>query len=208
MAEDRPLPNDALRLLFLSIEEVMGKDGMKAVLHGAKMSQYINNYPPKNLNTEVHFSDYGKAEQAVEDFYGPRGAKAMLSRIGRGTFQYALREQSAVLGLAGEALKKMPLLGMTAKMKLFLQQMVAAANKTVNLPQHLEETNDAFVVVTTECPCQHRPAHTQACCAVSVGTYVEAMKWLTDKQYTVTEITCLNKGDDACRYRIPKEAAE
>jgi predicted hydrocarbon binding protein len=86
--------------------------------------------------------------------------------------------------------------------------MVGAANKTVNLPQHLEDTPDAFVVVTTQCPCEHRPPHTQPCCAVSVGTYVEAMKWLTDKQFSVTEITCLNKGDDACRYRIPKEAAE
>jgi predicted hydrocarbon binding protein len=207
MPEDRPLPNDALRLLFLSIEEVMGKDGMKAVLNGAKLQQYINNYPPKSLAMEVKFSDYGHAEQAVEEFYGPRGAKAMLTRIGRGTFQYAMREQSAVLGLAGQALKMMPL-SMTAKMKLLLQQMVSAANKTVNLPQRLEETQDAYVVVTTQCPCQYRPVHPGACCSVSVGTFTEAMKWLTDKQFTVTEITCLNKGDDACRYRIPKEPVE
>ncbi len=206
--ENRPMPNDALRLLFLSIEEVMGKDGMKAVLNGAKLQQYINNYPPKNLDMDVKFSDYGKAEQGVEDFYGPRGARAMLNRIGRGTFQYAMREQSAVLGLAGEALKKMPLLGMTSKMKLLLQQMVAAANKTVNLPQRLEENNDAFIVVTTQCPCQHRPVHRQPCCSVSVGAITEAMRWLTEKQFTVTEITCLNNGADACRYRVPKEPAE
>jgi predicted hydrocarbon binding protein len=30
------------------------------------------------------------------------------------------------------------------------------------------------------------------------------MKWLTDKTFTIHEITCMNQGADACRYRIPK----
>src|SRR5512138_3238685 len=117
MADERMMPNDAMRLLFMAIEEVMGPDGMKAVLRGAKLERYIGNYPPKDLSLNVKFSEYGNAEQAVEDFYGPRGAKAMLLRVGRSTFSYAMKEQSAVLGLAGQALKMMPL-PTTAKMRL------------------------------------------------------------------------------------------
>ncbi|MCI0476207.1 MAG: hypothetical protein L0Y55_08170, partial [Anaerolineales bacterium] len=67
MLEDRKMPNDALRLFFLAIEEVMGKDGMRAALHGAKLEKYIDNYPPKNLEMGVTFSEYAIAEQAVED---------------------------------------------------------------------------------------------------------------------------------------------
>src|SRR6266508_2888905 len=59
LIEDRQMPNAALRLLFLSIEEVMGSDGTKAVLNGAKMPQYIGNYPPNNLVLGVSFSAYG-----------------------------------------------------------------------------------------------------------------------------------------------------
>ena len=39
MPDDRMMPNDALRILFLSIEEVMGKDGMRAALRGAKLER-------------------------------------------------------------------------------------------------------------------------------------------------------------------------
>jgi predicted hydrocarbon binding protein len=208
VVEDRPMPNAALRLLFLSIEEVMGRGGTRAVLNGAKMQQYLDNYPPNNLEFGIKFSDYGRAEQAVEDFYGPRGARAILTRIGRGTFQYGMKEQSAVLGLAGQALKNMPFVSQQAKMKLLLQQMVGAANTTVNQPAHLEEDAESFVVVAERCMCEYRPHHQLPCCFVTVGAFSEAMKWLTDKQFEVKEIACRNLGADACRYRIRKQPVE
>jgi len=203
MPEDRGMPNDALRLLFFSIEEVMGKDGMKAALRGAKLERYIDNYPSKSLEFGVKFSEYAMAEQAVEDFYGPRGARAMLQRVGRATFTYGMKEQSAVLGLAGQALKLMPL-PMTSKMKLLLEQMVAAANKTINQPTRLEESADAFTMIVDYCMCQFRPKHQSPSCFVTVGALSEAMKWLTDKNFTIQELTCMNLGADACRYKIPK----
>jgi predicted hydrocarbon binding protein len=203
MPADRPMPNDALRLFFIAIEEVMGADGMKAALHGAKLDKYIGNYPPKNLELGVTFSEYGRAEQAIEDFYGARGAKAMLLRVGRATFNYGMKEQSAVLGLAGQALKAMPL-PMVSKMKLLLEQMVGAANKTVNQPTRLEEDADSFTMIVDYCMCQFRPKHQSPCCFITVGALSEAMRWLTDKNFAVQELTCMNLGDDACRYRIPK----
>lgn len=206
--QDRWMPNATLRLLFMSIEEVMGADGMKAVLNGAHLQQYIGNYPPNTLELGVKFSEYGLAEQAVETFYGPRGARAMLTRVGREVFRYGLREQSAVLGMAGNALKNLPLISMQAKMKILLQQIVSAANKTVNQPTRLEEDAEAFIMVVDQCVCEYRPYHPNPCCLVTVGTLTEAMKWLTDKPFDIKEITCLNVGADACRYRIPKKAAE
>jgi predicted hydrocarbon binding protein len=205
MPDDRMMPNDALRILFLSIEEVMGKDGMRAALHGGKLDRYIDKYPPRNLDLEVKFSEYGAVEQAVEEFYGARGARAMLLRVGRATFNYGIKEQSAVLSLAGEALKAMPL-PTTAKMKLLLEQMVAAVNKTVNQPAALEEDAESFTWVVSHCMCLYRPKHASHCCFVTLGGLSEATRWLTDKQYGVQETACMNVGADACRFRISKTA--
>jgi predicted hydrocarbon binding protein len=205
---DRGMPSAALRLLFMSIEEVMGPDGIKAVLNGAKLSRYINNYPENTIEHGVTFSEYGKVEQAVEDFLGPRGARAILIRVGRELFRYSLREQSALLGIAGNTLKNLPLISTQAKMKILLQQIVRAANEKVNQPARLEENEDAFLVVIDKCMCQWRPRHDKPCCLVTVGTFSEAMKWLTDKPVEVKEITCLNNGSNACRYQIPKRMPE
>ncbi|NJN96719.1 MAG: 4-vinyl reductase, partial [Anaerolineales bacterium] len=86
MVEERPMPNAALRVLLEAIEEVMGENGTKAVLNAGNLGKYINSYPPKNLDMAATFAEYGAIEDAVEDFYGPRGARAMLLRIGRATF--------------------------------------------------------------------------------------------------------------------------
>jgi len=203
MPEDRKIPNDALRLFFVAIEEVMGKEGMRAVLRGAKLEKYIDNYPPKNLELGVTMAEYAAAEQAVEDFYGARGARAMLIRVGRALFNYGMKEQSAVLGLAGQALKLMPI-PMTAKMKLLMDQMAAAGNKVVNQPVYVEEDAEAFYLVYPVCMCQYRPSHSTPVCNITVGVLSEAMKWLTDKNFNVQEIECLNAGGTVCRFKVPK----
>ena len=205
MAEERLMPNAALRVLLDAIEEVMGENGTKAVLNAGGLSNYIDNYPPKNLDMEANFEEYGAVQQAVEDFYGPRGARAMLLRIGRATFQFGLRDQPAILGLAGVALKALP---EKTRMKLILERMAKAAVERVNQPTILREEEDAFYFIVDECPCRWRPAHDKPCCFVTVGVLMEAMAWITGKVHKVEEVACIANGASNCVYRIAKEATE
>lgn len=202
MADNRPMPNAALRTLFMAIEEVMGTNGAKAVLNLAGLQRYIGNYPPNNVNREVSFRDYGVAQQAVEDFYGGRGARAMLAQIGRATFRYTLEEQPAILGLAGLAMKMLP---EAMRVKLILGRMVEAANKNVNLPSKIEEDAEAWYYVATECPCAFRERTEKGpACFTTVGTIQEALKWATGKHYRVQEVECIAAGGSTCRYRVDR----
>lgn len=207
MPEDRPMPNATLRTFFMAIEEVMGEKGTRAVLNSAGLQKYINNYPPNTLDEDVTFSDYGIAQQAVEDFYGGRGARAMLTQIGRATFRYSLEEQPAILGLAGLALKLLP---EGARMKMILNRMVDAANKKVGLEARLDEDAEAFYMIYTFCPCIFRTRkETNPCCFTTVGTLQEGMRWATGgKHFRVQEIKCMNIGDPECVFRIDKQAME
>jgi len=206
MLEDRKMSNAALRTLFLAIEQVMGENGIKAVLNFGGLQRFKGNYPPNNLERQVSFSDYGQAQQAVEDFYGQRGARAFMLRIGRATFRYALEEQPAILGLAGLALKLLPA---ETRMKLILTRVANGSRETLNIPAHVEETDEHFIYVVEQCPCAFRQRELKTpCCYVTVGGLMEAMKWATGENHNVTEFTCINVGDDACRYRIEKKATE
>jgi predicted hydrocarbon binding protein len=199
------MPNAALRVLFEAIEDVMGENGTKAVLNAGGLSNYIGNYPPKNLDMNASFNEYGAAQQAVEDFYGPRGARAMLLRIGRATFQFGLRDQPAILGLAGIALKALP---EKTRMKLILDRMAKAAEERVNQPTVVREEDDAFYFIVQECPCRWRPPHDKPCCYVTVGVLMESMAWITGKLHKVEEVACIANGASGCVYRIAKEASE
>lgn len=205
MPEERPMPNAALRVLLEAIEDVMGENGTKAVLNAGGLGKYIDNYPPKNLDMEATFAQYGAAQQAVEDFYGPRGARAMLLRIGRATFQFGLRDQPAILGLAGIALKALP---EKTRMKLILERMAKAAVDRVNQPTIVMEENDAYYFIVEQCPCKWRPEHDKPCCYVTVGVLMESMAWITGKMYKVEEVACIANGAASCVYRIPKEPSE
>ncbi len=205
MPEDRHMPNATLRVLLLAIEEVMGENGAKAVLNAGGMGHFIGNYPPNDTELGANFADYAAAQQAVEDFYGPRGARAMLIRIGRATFRYTLQEQPAILGLAGLALKALP---MKARMKLALDNITNAANKNVNLKAHLREETDDFYYLNEECPCRWRPGHDKPACFVTVGVLQEAMRWATGNNFKVEEVACISNGASACVYRIPKQPIE
>ena len=203
--EHRPMPNAALRVLLDAIEEVMGANGTKAVLNAGGLSQYINNFPPKDLEMGANFAQYGSVQQAVEEFYGPRGARAMLLRIGRATFQFGLKDQPAILGLAGVALKALP---EKTRMKLILDRMAKAGMERVNQPTTLVEEDDAFYYIAEECPCRWRPPHDKPCCYVTVGVLMEAMAWITGKLHKVEEVACISNGASSCVYRISKEATE
>lgn len=205
MAQERLLPNAALRTLFLAIEEVMGVNGTRTVLKAGGLQRFVDNYPPNNTALESTFADYGAAEQAVEDLYGSRGARAILMRIGRATFQYTMREQPAILGLAGLAIKALP---MGMRMKLVLERVAKAANEDVNQPAHLREEPNAFYFVVEECPCRWRPPHTSPACFVTVGVLQEAMYWATGRNFRVEEVACISNGAAACVYRIPKQPIE
>jgi predicted hydrocarbon binding protein len=199
------MPNAALRVLLEAIEEIMGENGTKAVLNAGGLSKYIDNYPPKNLDMNATFAEYGAAQQAVEDFYGPRGARAMLLKIGRATFQYALKDQPAILGLAGIALKALP---EKTRMKLILEKMAKAAEERITQPSHIKEEEDAFYYIQDECPCHWRPEHDKPCCYVSVGALMEAMAWITGKVHRVEEVACISNGASNCVYRIAKDSSE
>ena len=199
------LPNASLRVLFLSMEDVMGQNGVSAVLNAAGLTRFVKNYPPNDLTSCVLFEDYATVVKAVEDFYGPRAARASLIRVGRATFQYALKEHPATLGLAGLALKMMPL---NMQMKTVLNNVASGMTKDLHEPAHVEEQSDCFLYVKEACgACQGRKAN-KPVCFTTVGAILESLKWAAGKNFDVSETVCRATGGPTCTFRIAKAPLE
>ena len=71
---DSVIVNGIVRQALVSAEEVMGANGLHAVLRASGLERYIGNLPPNDVNPAIQTSDYARLIQAIEDFYG-RGAK-------------------------------------------------------------------------------------------------------------------------------------
>ena len=51
-------PNKFGRIMIQSLEEVMGKNGLNAILNLAGLNHYIDNYPPDNLDKGFDFAEH------------------------------------------------------------------------------------------------------------------------------------------------------
>lgn len=122
---DFVVANALMRQALVAVEEVTGKNALAAVLRAAKLDPYIDNLPPNDLSPAIQSSDYARLNEAIEVFYG-RGGRGILQRIGKASFEYGLREQPALLGLAGLALKILP---PKQRIQFVLNNMASALKK-------------------------------------------------------------------------------
>lgn len=199
---DRPeamIINSLVRQALTSAQEVMGDHGLNTVLKTCGLDRFIGNFPPNNLEPAIQASQYAKFNEAIEAFYG-RGGKGILRRIGKASFQYGVREQAALLGVAGVALKLLP---EKQKIKFILNGMADALKKSnLNVNAWVDDSGDRLAYIESTCAiCYGRHSQTPICYLYS-GSIGEAVLWATGKEYEIIETHCLAKGDEYCRFEV------
>ena len=189
-------------MFLLALEDVMGKNGVNAVLNLARLRHLINNYPPNNLDLGWSFDEMGALNQALEDMYGPRGGRGLATRAGRAGLYYALKDFAAVLGIADLAFRLLP---MGMKIKIGLNAMSETFNKTSDQVVRVEEQLDHFLYYIDRCPvCWGRQAQTPICYG-ALGLLQEGLHWVTGgKNVRVEEIECIAMGHPSCIFLVEK----
>ena len=191
--------NALVRQALTSAQEVMGENGLNAVLRTSELERFIGNFPPDNLEPSIRASEYAKLNAAIEAFYG-RGGRGMLRRIGKASFQYAVREQSALLGVAGVALKLLP---EKQRIKFILNSMAGALKKSnPQVQAWVDDKGERLAYIESTCAICYDRNSNDPICHLYAGSIAEAVQWATGKEFKITETHCLAKGDEYCRFEI------
>jgi len=201
---DSMIINSLVRQALTSAQEVMGDNGLNTVLRTCGLERFIDSFPPNDLQPSIQASQYAKFNEAIEAFYG-RGGKGILRRIGKASFQYGVREQAALLGIAGVALKLLP---EKQRIKFILNGLADALKKSNPAVQAwLDETGDRLAYIESTCAICHSRESDKPICHLYVGSVSEAVQWATGREFEVTETHCLAKGDEYCRFEIGEARA-
>jgi predicted hydrocarbon binding protein len=203
LPEDAVIVNALVRQALVSAQEVMGENGLNAVLRDCGLERFIGNFPPNDTNPGIQAAEYARFNEAIETFYG-RGGKGMLRRIGKASFQYGVREQGALMGVAGAALKLMPHKG---RIKFILNAMANALKKTnPQVEAWVEDDGGRIAYCESTCAiCLGRKSE-QPVCHLYVGSVGEAVRWATDAEYEIIETRCVALGDPYCRFEVAEAA--
>ncbi|MBT3389963.1 MAG: hypothetical protein HN413_06095 [Chloroflexi bacterium] len=197
--ENAVIVNALVRQALVAAQEVMGENGLNAVLRASGLKRFINNFPPDNLEPGIDAWQYARFNEAVEEFYG-RGGRGILKRIGRASFQYAIREQSTLMGIAGVALKALP---KKQRVKFILNSMVDALKKSnPQVEAWAGDKDGKLIYVERTCAICNGRTSDKPICHLYIGSLSEAIKWATGDDYIVRETACIAMGDDFCQFEI------
>jgi bacteriochlorophyll 4-vinyl reductase len=197
--EDSVIVNAVVRQALVAAEEVMGENGLNAILRASGLERFVGNFPPDDLEPGVKTSEYARFNEAIEEFYG-RGGPGILKRIGRASFRYAIDEQATLMGLAGIAIKALP---KKQRIKFILNSLANALEKS---NPHVEawsgEKAGKIIYAEKTCAMCFGRESDRPICHLYVGTLSEAVKWATGEDYQVRETACIAMGDPYCQFEV------
>jgi predicted hydrocarbon binding protein len=197
-------PNKFARITIQAMEEVMGTNGLNAILNQAGLKDFIGNYPPDNLEKGFDFADYTALNIALEDMYGARGGRALALRAGRATFAEALRGFGALAGVSDLTFKVLP---MNAKLRIGVPAMANIFNQFSDQVSKVhEEGTDRIIYTLERCPMCWGRKTDKPVCHVGQGLLQEGLRWVSGgREFKVEMTTCMGMGNDMGRYIIYKE---
>ncbi|MBI1795102.1 MAG: 4-vinyl reductase [Chloroflexi bacterium] len=197
-------PNKFGLITIKSLEEVMGKNGLNAILNLAGLNHYVENYPPDNLEKGFDFSELSAIGTGLEEMYGPRGGRGLALRAGRATFADALKNFGALAGVADLAFVVLPL---HAKLRIGLPSMAKIFSQLSDQHSTVEEKDNEFIYTIHKCPCcWGRHDADKPVCFIATGLLQEGLKWISGgNEFRVNESKCVAVGDDVCEFVIQKE---
>jgi predicted hydrocarbon binding protein len=191
-------------IIIKALEDVMGKNGLNAILNLAGLNIYVDNYPADNLEKSFDFADVSSINVALEEMYGPRGGRGLALRAGRSTFADALKNFGALAGAGDLAFKVLPL---QAKMRIGIPAMAKIFTQVSDQHSTVEEHENEFVYTIHKCPvCWGRSGVDKPACFIAVGLLQEGLKWVSGgNEFRVNESKCVALGDPVCEFIIQKE---
>lgn len=189
-------PNRMGRIILQSMEEIMGRNGVNALLKLAALPSLIESYPHDDPKLEFPFSTVSTLTEMLEQAYGPHGGRGLAMRIGRACFSLGVRQYGLQLGLTEMAFRLMPL---STKLHAGAGAFAELFNKFTDQRVRVEEEDGKLLWHIERCPlCWGRQA-SEPVCHLAVGLLQEALYWVSGgKVFNVEEKTCIAAGDATC----------
>ena len=198
-------PNNLARIAFLALEDVMGANGLNALLSLANKREYIGNFPPDDMESQVDFADMSTIIGTLDEMYGIRGSRVLAMRTGMAVFDETLKNIGEAVDVNDEGFVAMP---MIEKMRVGLSFVgISLTQSTKNMPVMREEA-DHFVYSFQYCPVCWGRKTAEPSCHLLAGTLRGGLRWVTrGTNFNVTQVKAHSCGDATCDFVIPFEPA-
>ena len=197
-------PNRFGLILLDGLEEIMGRNGLHAILNMAGLSQFIDNPPPDNMERGFDFAYISALNKALEEMYGARGGRGLQRRLGRVLFNQGLANFGALVGVSDLAFKVLPL---QAKLKAVLPAVAKVFDSLSDQKSRVKDPGgDHYVYIIEQCSmCWGREVDRPGG-HIAASIIEEALRWMSGgHMFRVEQVSCMSMGDEHCKFLVYKE---
>jgi predicted hydrocarbon binding protein len=196
-------PNRIARLFFLAMQDVMGSNGLNAVLSLAGLEAFVDHPPPDNMARQFDFAYVSSLSQGLEDMYGTRGGRGMALRIGRACFSMGLKDFGAMAGVNDPAFQALPT---EERVHLGLRALALIFTHFSDQYSIVTDEGNAYHFVVDISPFAWGRSDDRPVCHALSGIIQESMRWVSNGyEFHVQEIACHATGSDNCTFKVNKK---
>lgn len=196
-------PNHPTRVFLQTLEDVLGKNGVNALLRIAGLQGWIETYPAENFERDVDLSEFSSLNAALEEIYGPRGGHGLARRASKTAFVLTWKQHGALKDLQTAEFDSLPT--QTRNME-GIRTFAEVLSAESDLKCEVQEEDNVILFRVQNCPdCWGRESSIPTCQGF-VGLLEGCMQWLgSGNDYEITEKECAAAGGEACTFSITEE---
>jgi predicted hydrocarbon binding protein len=185
---EKTVSNMVIRFIMDATEEVMGLNGLKAVLNYGGLTYLLDNKPDHSFDKNYTDDEYGALTSNLYKVVGTQGGKALFRLVGKTTGSFIIEKG------VFESLKDLP-----AEEKIFkmLEIFAMATGRGT-----AENVGGVPTYDNPQCTACKGVKDKGPVCTPINGIFDEFIKWAGLEGFRTYETMCKAKGDDTCRYEV------
>ncbi len=189
---EKTVTNSVIRVILDGAEDVLGKNGLNALLNFGKMSHLIDNKPEFNMEKNFTDEEYGAITSSFHTILGAKGTKAILRQVGTATAKRVIAV--GVFDSLAEFEKE-------EKLLKALEIYVMASGRGRAFME-----GDTIVYDNDMCTTCLNIRDDVPVCTIVNGIIDEFIIWAGIEGKITVETKCKAMGDDSCRHEVlPKK---
>ncbi|MDF1512300.1 MAG: hypothetical protein P1S60_00680 [Anaerolineae bacterium] len=199
-------PNRISTIILLSLRDVIGDNGMNAVLNTGNLAHLIEAALGVDFGPGLSFREVGDLFDALESIYGVRTAEKYAREAGQRGFKYWIQGFGGAMSMADIVLRFLPLF---FRARLGVQIFTEIFNRYTALNVSVDENHENyFLTIEPGGFCCGRNTDIPACDYV-VGLLDEVLFWISrGHRFRIEETSCMACGDPICTFNIIKQVMD
>ncbi len=200
-------PNHAARTFLVELENLVGKNGVSALLNSAHLEAWITALPADDGERGVDFAEFSALLAALDDLYGPRGGRGLARRAGWAAFPQIIARMDALKPLADLPTRHDPWRREAAARTAGVGRCLQSGQRpAVHVSPKTERRSSSASSAARHAGVGRRKTARRA--PRSPGFSTSASTGCSAaSQPAIEETECLAHGGTACSFRLPKPAA-